>query len=220
MSIHLQTGSVDTLSGVRIGEVRKRLGGGELRHGRGTAFWRHGAGWNVAYDDERGLWFDHAAGGGGGVLALVETALQCDRRGALAWLEAEGFIEPRTPPTEAEKRILARKRGIAGDIARDTIAWFRARCSELEAEKASLFETVSFKAHRRAVRAARELTRLEFGSASIVTRAFFNHRMSHPNEAKNLIERGRWWDSEDRRIAAKCVSLLVWAGTLEDSNAK
>ena len=209
-----------TLAEVPILDVWRRLGGGELRHGRGRAFWRNGDGLNVAIDRTGARWFDHAAGTGGGVLALVQTALRCDGAAALSWLEQERFIESRTPITEAERRILAQRRSIASDMARDTLAWIRVRRGQLEAEKASLFQTASFPRLRRAIHAARELTRLESGNAAIVARAFFDHRLSNADEAAALVERGRWWDSEDRRIAAQCVSLLVWAGNREGSNAE
>ena len=69
-----------------IREVWAALGGGELRHGRGQAFWRGGDGYNVALDAGKGVWFDHRDNVGGDVVALVQTVRGCDFREACAWL--------------------------------------------------------------------------------------------------------------------------------------
>ena len=42
------------------------FGGGPLRGKRGRAFWRHGNGYKVAIDQERGVWYHHVTGVGGG----------------------------------------------------------------------------------------------------------------------------------------------------------
>ena len=64
------------------GEPQMR--GRELRYGRRGSF---------SVDCERGTWFDHEAGEGGGVLALVERECGSDRAGAIAWLRERGFLE-------------------------------------------------------------------------------------------------------------------------------
>ena len=46
----------DVLSRVTLPQVWAALGGGEIRHQRGKAFWRGGDGWNVSLDFGRGLW--------------------------------------------------------------------------------------------------------------------------------------------------------------------
>ena len=74
------------LADLRILDVWEALGGGRIRGRRGQAFWRGGDGYSVALDAVRNCWFDHRDSRGGGVLALVETALSCDRRAALRWL--------------------------------------------------------------------------------------------------------------------------------------
>jgi hypothetical protein len=66
--------------------VWQALGGGELRHKRGRAFWRDGEHWNVALYRETQSWHDYVAGEGGGILKLIETALDCSRRQAWRWL--------------------------------------------------------------------------------------------------------------------------------------
>jgi hypothetical protein len=77
-----------------IAEIKERANicevfvalGGEMRGRRGKAFWRGGDGVNVSLDESSGLWHDFAAGEGGDVFKLVETALGCDFRAALEWL--------------------------------------------------------------------------------------------------------------------------------------
>jgi hypothetical protein len=96
----------EAIAAVRITEVFTALGGAPLRHGRGRAFWRDGDGYNIALDDRKNAWCDHAHGKGGGVLDLIQTALTCDRAGAVAWL-ASTFsldINQARPLTLVEKR--------------------------------------------------------------------------------------------------------------------
>ena len=61
----------EIVAGARISQVWQALGGGELRKGRGRAWWRNGDGWNIAVDDRRGCWYDHRDGIGGGVLDII-----------------------------------------------------------------------------------------------------------------------------------------------------
>src|SRR5262249_36620301 len=64
------------------------LGGGELRGGRGRAFWRQGDGFSVSLDREKQVWYDFVAGCGGDVVALVQTVRQCGFLEAAEWLAA------------------------------------------------------------------------------------------------------------------------------------
>jgi hypothetical protein len=55
---------------------------------------RYGPSWresksqrSVTVDDRIGCWYDHGAGEGGGIVALVGKALGCDRRQAFDWLK-------------------------------------------------------------------------------------------------------------------------------------
>jgi hypothetical protein len=41
------------IEAVSISALWRALGGGELRHGRGRAFWRNGDGWSISLDDAR-----------------------------------------------------------------------------------------------------------------------------------------------------------------------
>ena len=134
MTPYKQANAGGALSSVRMGEVWDRLGGGELRTGRGRAFWRGGDGLNVALDLERRRWFDHAGGVGGGVLALVQMALGSDRRAALAWLHDEGFLEARNYSVE-ERRAYSRRRAHTSVVAHDIEYWRAALAEELNARK-------------------------------------------------------------------------------------
>ena len=209
-----------TLDSVSILTVWERLGGGELRHGRGRAFWRAGDGHNVAVDEGRGCWFDFVAGRGGGALALVQTVLQCDKPAALAWLEREGFIEPRQPLTVEERRAFAIRREGRRTAAQE-IAWWRdALVAELEVPKESLFApNVSTKQRLRAARAARDA--YYFGSldAAGVARMFFAHRAADPAAVARLVEAGRARDMESRSCAAAVVALMAGAAGSEMTNA-
>lgn len=76
-----------------IGVVWRALGGGELRHGRGRAFWRGGDGYNVALNASTNCWRDFASGEGGGIVALIERSLGCSRQDAWRWLAAHHNLE-------------------------------------------------------------------------------------------------------------------------------
>ena len=86
-----------TLATIPILDVWGVLGGGLIFGRRARAFWRDGDGLNVSLDPEKNCWFDHRDQVGGGVLQLVETALDCDRHRALGFLEHHAGLDPRTP---------------------------------------------------------------------------------------------------------------------------
>jgi hypothetical protein len=85
------------LAELDILEVWNAAGGGPLRSKRGKAFWRSGDSYSVSLDPAKGTWYDHRDARGGGSLALVETALGCDRRTALRWLEANCGLDSTQP---------------------------------------------------------------------------------------------------------------------------
>ena len=59
----------------------------ELRYGRKGSLAVHVAG------ERAGTWFDHEAGEGGGVLALVMRERHCEKAAAFAWLREARFVE-------------------------------------------------------------------------------------------------------------------------------
>jgi hypothetical protein len=196
-----------TTEGAMIGphiiDVWLRLGGGELHGKRGRAFWRDGDGWSVSLDLERGLWYDHALGGGGGVIELVQVARNCDRRDALVWLEEEGFIERRTFSRE-ERREYARRRDLVAWTAREIPYWRAAIVEELNARKMSAAEIGDFEELECA---ARLCHLLENGSPESVAWEFIKQRRADPAGTTILIER----EMESRRILAAIVLMIVSA---------
>ena len=74
----------------RIDCVFERLGG-TIRRNRGQAVWRESTDWNVSFNVAQGLWFDHVAGVGGGVLALIAQIRGGGHADAVNWLRDEGM---------------------------------------------------------------------------------------------------------------------------------
>lgn len=68
------------------------LGGPSTRLSTKTVL-RFGKKGSVAVDLEKGTWFDHEAGRGGGTIDLVMMVQNLDKAGALAWLAERGLIE-------------------------------------------------------------------------------------------------------------------------------
>lgn len=114
-----------------ITAIWRTLGGGPLRANRGRAWWRGGDGPNVALDPAGGRWFDHATGIGGGIVALVQVAMGCDGRAALAWLGENFGIATGNSFTAAERREFARRRDGA-----------RARAAELIQRRDRAFDVI------------------------------------------------------------------------------
>ncbi|WP_321476888.1 hypothetical protein [uncultured Paludibaculum sp.] len=92
-----------------ITAIWRALGGGPLHYHRGRAFWRKGDGWNIALDEEKGVWYDFAANEGGGLIDLVQRARGCDTAAAAAWLCGFTGI-PQESHTPEERRSFARHR--------------------------------------------------------------------------------------------------------------
>ena len=104
-----------------ITSIWQLLGGDEPRHGRVRAVWRGGDGRNVALDDRKGCWFDHARSEGGGVLDLIIKVNRCTRADALKWLAARsGFklgLGADARERERWRRTVERNRRIAREAA-------------------------------------------------------------------------------------------------------
>lgn len=135
------TTGAELVASVRISEVFRLLGGGEIRHGRARAFWRGGDGWNVDLADARGVWTDHATGDGGGVLDLIARANDCNRSEALRWLaDATGAVlDDRKPDPAARSERLAIERDLpAARMWRR--AWLSMADELLVSLKAALFD--------------------------------------------------------------------------------
>ncbi len=129
---HAATYSVDAVIGaVRIEDVWRALGGGELRRGRGRAFWRDGDGLNVALDPKRGTWRDFATNAGGGILQLIQTVRGCSKGEAFEWLADLAGVAL-TPTSPERRRRYAEASQRAAERAKLAGWWFESRCEELE----------------------------------------------------------------------------------------
>ena len=144
--------AADIIAAASIADVWKALGGGSLRFGRGRAFWRDGSGFNVALDDARGVWFDHARAKGGGTLDLIQTATGCDKRETLRWLaNYVGLSLDDRPLSRDERQSFAQKRRQAELLANELTAWRARLLADLRARRNSCWD-----AERRASAWARE----------------------------------------------------------------
>lgn len=189
------------LEDVPILAVWDRLGGGEIRRGRARAFWRRGDNPTaVAIDPDKGCFFDHVAGVGGGVLALVRVARGCSQAEALSWLESEGFIEPRRLTRAEVRRHLAR-RAQANLIATRIEHWRAARAEALDREKVEAVATGDFVALEVA---ANELYRLEHGSAADVMGMYRDALRKNPVGVTALVAQAR----SDHEIVVLAVAAL------------
>jgi hypothetical protein len=168
------------------------LGGGELRHGRGQAFWRNGDSHSIALDLKKNVWFDHVAGVGGDVVALVRTVQQCGFTAAAKWLgEFTGI-------TAAEGTA-----GITTYMGTDWETDFRAATSwKLTAEALAewALETLPYYDPER-----RELTQLlrtiRLGDSALV-HEYREWRTRHPRLTAGMVHAGRLHDARiQRRLA-------------------
>jgi hypothetical protein len=81
------------------------------KNGRYGPSWRESKSQrSVTVDDRIGCWYDHGAQEGGGIVALVEKVLNCDRRQAVDWLRQRyGLAKP--DPGMRQRREQARSEG-------------------------------------------------------------------------------------------------------------
>ncbi len=123
--------AAEIVSQVHISCAWRALGGGDLRRGRGRAWWRNGDGYSVSLNDARGCWYDHRDGIGGGVLDLVVHVRGCARQDALRWLaDLIGATLDDRPPDPASARECAE----AAQVRLDAL--YFADAAQLMAEEA------------------------------------------------------------------------------------
>lgn len=108
-----------------ISSVWVALGGDPPKHGRARAFFRDGDNLQaVSLNDDKGAWFDHRDGKGGGVLDLVQRVQGCTRSVALKWLaDLNGVVLEDRPATAAERREFARVRARAQQEGTELLEW-------------------------------------------------------------------------------------------------
>jgi hypothetical protein len=195
------------IADLRITDIWERLGGGPIRNGRAAAWWRDGGGPNVAIDSERGVWFDFARGAGGGVLDLVRTVRDCDKRAAVRWLCDQGLIEDDAyvPPEEGRRR--AEERARLDALAENIGWWWRGRVSELERLKA---DALTRGDEATLAISARELFCLQTDGAAVVA-GYRAHAGADPDGNRRLIEWAREDDVHAQRLTAVVVLMLARA---------
>ena len=93
-----------TLDQIRILDVWRVLGGGELKRNRGRAFWRDGDGYTVALNSDKDVWYDFRDSRGGGAIDLVMVARQCSQNDAIRFLKAHcGLTSDRSAPSPGQQ---------------------------------------------------------------------------------------------------------------------
>ncbi|MBI4906593.1 MAG: hypothetical protein HY820_23390 [Acidobacteria bacterium] len=196
---------------LRILDVWRDLGGGELRGNRGRAFWRDGDGYNVSIDPDRQVWYDHARAEGGGFLELAAVALG-SKAAAVQWIAV--MYGEALDPTEAQKvgQELAQRRQIAEyarlwraanirtteNIKADTCVMINARVGE-ERDRAWFLFT----------QAARELWRFEQLHSDALHDAFVSAVANDPEYVARLIHEQRGHEGEAKGLACFIVACLA-----------
>jgi putative DNA primase/helicase len=67
---------------------------------------RYGTRGSLRIDLEKGTFFDHETGDGGGTLKFVQDRMRLDRNGAITWLQEQGHISKAQEPKSGSKRIV------------------------------------------------------------------------------------------------------------------
>ena len=108
-----------------IAEVWAGLGGPPLRNNRGSAWWRGSESRSVSVSPGKNCWHDFKAGeGGGGVLALVQRVLGCDKRTASQWLASFYNVSlDNRPLSLAQRREWRERRTQAEARAAELTGW-------------------------------------------------------------------------------------------------
>jgi hypothetical protein len=205
-------GSTSTLLEVAIRDVWKALGGGPLRKGRGVAFWRPGAdGYNVSLDNEKGIWYDHAAAEGGGILGLIEQARGCDRRAAIVWLAGFGGIELSNRLSTAERRAYHRQVAVAERVATDAALWRDGSIALHEEHQRAAVETEQQcepGALELVAASARRLYTLRTEPPAALVRMFLTARREDPESVRMAIAHAHASEQYSRDLTERIVDLI------------
>lgn len=198
-----------TLSELRIADVWGQLGGAEPRGRRARAFWRDGDGFSVSLDAEKNVFFDFAAGSGGGVLALVEAALGCGRAEALRWLEIHCGLDsahtsgPRMSPA-AIQDISQRLQDFAHGLELSTARVLLALSPWLDEHGVDSSEALQA-FHRRA-------WVLKFCTAADVVHVYRRMQAENPRAADRIQKLGREDRQHAENLTHECVVMIAAAG--------
>lgn len=203
---HSATFSVDAVIGaVRIEDVWRALGGGELRRGRGRAFWRDGDGLNVALDPKRGTWRDFATNAGGGILQLIQTVRGCSKGEAFEWLADLAGVAL-TPFSADRRRRYAEASQRAAERAKLAIWWLESRCEALEELKRSCNGDDGTWDEAALAAASGELFRLHQMDAAAVLSEFSKARQTEPARTRELIQAGRAYQEQEDQVFRRIVA--------------
>ncbi len=197
----------EVLERTDIVDVWTALGGGDLRWGRGRAFWRDTKDHNVAIDRNKGTWYDHARNEGGGVLDLVRHVAGGSKADALRWCadHAGVRLDDDRPhdPAEMFDPVGARhfRDALLGHVER----W-------LADDSAALWSDDDGEPHQSVQDRVRELTSLRNTLRTCSTRevgaVYVTARKQNPQWASSLVRVGADEDANARFWTTVCVRLL------------
>jgi hypothetical protein len=195
-----------------ITTVWRALGGEEIQHGRGQAFWRDGDGRNVSLNDDRGVWYDYRDSVGGGKLDLIQHVRGGSRADAVRWLaDCLGVASDGAPLSREDRRRYAQAREHAPEIAQAATLWHTERCGELDEFKREALERDDMLA---LMAAAREHHLLSILVPEGIVRAYLDARRKWPERTAALVANGQRWTQWTE--AAVVALIAQWAHDAED----
>jgi hypothetical protein len=207
------------LGNVSIVAVWRALGGPQPVRGRSCAFWRGSRDLNIALKDTTGAWFDFVTNGGGGIIALVETVLDSDRKAAVSWLISSGFLPDRK--LNERERILRRIAVSAAPALAQSIAdWARGLQIWAEQRKTDLVHTLEWALREDApaivAHCEHELSQLRPAlsighmSPEAVARSYSDLRLRNARAVDRFVAVGRE-DRENAEATVRCILDLMSA---------
>ncbi len=199
----------EILERVTITEVWEALGGSPPRFRRASAFWRETKDLNVSLNDEKGAWYDHARGEGGGVLDLVMHIRGGSRADALEWI-AERFCLPLEGRelTPAERRRYARVVELAKPLARAAWHWRQGRIAELNDAKRAALDGEHLDADALAM-SARALYRFEHLNAEDVVRSYIAAVKADSIGTAVIVETTEAWERAGADLTARLLDKIA-----------
>jgi len=184
--------AAEIVQSVRISQVWRALGGAEPVRGRACAFWRGGDNPQaVALDDEKGCWYDHRDGVGGGVLDLIQHVRGGTRGDALNWLaDLIGVQLDERPPKPLQILAALQVREEAQHFATAVRIMAEAALESLQVETEQRMIYTSLLAHVRTTPIAE----------------YLDWRELEPKITAGLLEAGR---QRDRRLQISLAKFLM-----------
>ena len=198
---------LDLIEQSTITTVWRVLGGGDIKSGRGRAWWRDGDGLTVSIDAERGRWYDHRDHIGGGILRLIQHVRGGSIRDALRWLaDLHGVtLDGRAPLSAQDRQRYAQARRDATELARAAGLWWIERRESLERAKAEAVEHGDIDGLARAAREHYRLSRFKGNGAAIV-REYLSASQEEPEHTAALVAEGERWSRLADALATLCIA--------------